>query len=176
MSAEELTTEKACLTLTLLLPPEKLDKNYRDRLLESLRERYANGKWCTKDYGYIKDVCGIRDIDGRKIVDACGAVEFRVRVDAVILLPRVGRRADCRVEIVLPYGILVSHDVLKILVSAERLRLKGYSFQKGFMEDSYVRQDAVLDENKIQINDTVSVVLVDLRFEKSQFMCLGDLF
>lgn len=192
---EKLTTEDACLSLVLLLPPDRLDKRYHDSLLEGLRERYANNKWCTRDYGYIKDVRGIRGIDGRKIVDAYGGVEFRVRVDAVVLLPRVGRRAECRVEIVLPYGIVVSHDVIKILVSAERLRCKGYAFQKGFVEDTYVRRHdhrhdrrdppelenttintSTRGEEKIQVNDIVSVVLVDLRFEKDQFMCLGDLF
>lgn len=171
LDKDRLRVQETCLLLPLVLPPEDLSTDYRDRLLSGLRSRYTDGRHCAQEYGYIQDIRGIRAIEGRRILDTYGGVAFTVRVDATTLRPQIGKHVDCRVDTVLPYGILVSHERLKILVSAERLRQKGYVFQKGFVDDAFVHRN----RGKIQKNEVLTVELVDLRFENDHFVCLGDL-
>lgn len=134
------------------LPPQFLDANLKDHLLRLLQEKYYG--CCLKNYGHILEVTQIQSF--KNIENTV----FQVKFEADCLNPKVGDKVEAVVSCLYPQGILiVVKDIQKAFIPISNL--KGYSYE-GHL-NRYLSMD-----RKIEVDDTITVEISCIRFEKSK--------
>ena len=143
-----------------------LDNNIKNHLLNKLKKT-MEGK-CTYDNGYIITVNKIITIGNNIIGGANSLAIFDITYEAKILKPKKGHVLTGKVFMVFPYGILI--DIcgkMNVLVPVEKM--EGYKYQ----EES---NSFTLLKHSIQNEVELSIEIIDTKYEKKQFSCIGKLY
>jgi len=142
-----------------------LDSDIKYHILNKLKKT-MEGK-CTFDNGYIISVNKLLEIGDNKIGCANSLVIFNVTYEADVLKPEKGHILSGKVCMVFQHGIFVDiYGKMKVLVPATSM--EQYEYQQG--ENIFTR-----GKNTIENGVDVSVDIVDTKYEKKQFSCIGKL-
>lgn len=101
---------------------------------------------CTKEYGYVTSISNIRR-KSNIISRTSGSCVFQVAYTATCIKPVEGETLSCQVVLSFPEGMLVTHEKMRIIVPRVQ-----YS-----------------------VGSTVDVILVSIRYESSEYQCVGAL-
>jgi len=158
-----------CITLRFCLAPEHFDAQYKTHLLRSIKERYENKSF--KEFGYILEIQGIRAILNEEIMSMVPNVFFMVRVDALLYRPKVGDHIEVKIDKIFHHGVFIMEDKVRILIPIALC--PRHEVQKDF--SSFYILDTQTQKT-FRKDDTLTVELVEVRFEKDGFSCIASIF
>jgi DNA-directed RNA polymerase subunit E'/Rpb7 len=142
-----------------------LDKNFKYHILVKLKKT-MEGR-CTFDNGYIITVNKIINVGSNTIGSANSLIIFDITYEANTLRPEKGVLLTGKVCMVFKHGIFV--DIcgkMKVLVPSNFI--KGYEYQQDSNSFTFLKS---IIKNDVE----VSVDIVDMKYDKKQFSCIGKL-
>lgn len=167
MSFESLTEIKT-IVIRHCLKPEFMDYQYKQHLIEFIRQQYEKKSF--KDYGYIMEILGIVRILRQEIMSIIPNNYFVLEVRVRSFYPKIGQSFFMKIDRIFPHGIFFMEDMIRILVPLSLN--EQIVIQKDF--SSWYVQDK--KSGKIyRKNDLFFLELMDVRFEKDGFSCIGKL-
>lgn len=101
---------------------------------------------CSKEYGYIQSISKVQT-KGNVISRTSGSCVFQVSYVASCLKPVEGETIPCTVLISFPEGMLVSHEKMRVIVP-------------------HVHRP---------VGTRVDVTLINIRYESSEYQCVGKI-
>lgn len=142
-----------------------LDKDIEHNILLKLKKT-MEGR-CTFDNGYIITVNKIINVGSNTIGSANSLIIFDITYEANTLRPEKGVVLSGKVCMVFKHGIFV--DIcgkMKVLVPSNFI--EGYEYQQD--SNSFTFLESII-KNDVE----VSVDIVDMKYDKKQFSCIGKL-
>ena len=114
---------------TISLMPEFLNHDLEEVIIEHLKNRFIGT--CTTNYGYIIDVTKLISYKSTIISPISGMPAIKVKFLIKNLKPTVGIRTDGIISTIKDNFILIlSHDKIKTLISATKLKISGFVYNK----------------------------------------------
>jgi DNA-directed RNA polymerase II subunit RPB7 len=142
-----------------------LDKDIKDHILVKLKKN-MEGR-CTFDNGYIITVNKIINVGSNTIGSANSLIIFDITYEANTLRPEKGVVLTGKVCMVFKHGIFVDiFGKMKVLVPSNFI--EGYEYQQD--SNSFTCLKSII-KNDVE----VSVDIVDMKYDKKQFSCIGKL-
>ena len=157
-----------CITIRFCLAPEHFDAKYKTHLLRSIRERYENKSF--KEFGYILEIIGIHKIMNEEIMSMVPNVFFMVMVDAKLYRPQLGDQLEVKIDKIFHHGIFIMEDKVRILIPIALCA--RHEVQKDFT--SFYLVDTKTQKS-FRKDDSLTVELVEVRFEKDGFSCIASI-
>jgi DNA-directed RNA polymerase subunit E'/Rpb7 len=143
-----------------------LDNNIKTHIFEKLKKTMEG--MCTFDNGYIISVTKLIKIGNNKIGCANSLIIFDVTYEAEVLRPKKGDVLSGKVCMVFQHGIFIDvYGKMKVLVPATIM--SEYTYQSS--DNSFVCGERDIIKNEI----CISVKIVDIKYDKKQFSCIGKL-
>lgn len=144
--------------------PMYMTSNIHEVILSKIKEKYINT--CSEKNGYVLDILKINHINISGINDCSSNLFFKVDCEIQMLLPTIGKKIDCDVDMVFQHGIFSGFKNLKVLIPINTLEKwvhdhSGNTFKKG--------------KKKIKLKDTIPVEITDIRYENCKYSCIGKL-
>lgn len=156
------------IIIRFCLSPQYLDKNYKSHLLRFIKEKYENKSF--KEYGYILEVVELKNILKEEIMSMIPNVFFMIDIVIRVYKPMVGDKLDVVIDKMFPHGIFMMEDKIRILIPINLC--PGFQIEKDF-SSFYL---AELSTKKIyRKGEHLKVELVEVRFEKDGFSCIGSI-
>lgn len=155
------------LTVKLELLPKFMDENYESHLLDAARKVYLNS--CTKENGYITSVKSLTKIVGSYISNVNSLPVFEVQLEIESVLPKIGDTFTSKVCMIFQHGLLVEVEpVQKILIPTPSLNAKGFEY-------SHDDKTFVSESESISNGAEISVEIVNVRYNRGNFSCIGKM-
>jgi DNA-directed RNA polymerase subunit E'/Rpb7 len=167
MELSELTQVKNII-VRFCLKPEYLDSHYKEHLFRFIQKQYE--KKCFQDHGYIYKVIGLSKILKEEIMSIVPNNYFILEVSVCFFYPKIGQQFSIKIDRIFAHGIFFWEDMIRILVPLSMC--SSCVIDKDF--SSYYVQHTTTQQI-FRKNDTVKIELVDVRFEKDGFSCIGKL-
>ena len=144
--------------------PMYMTSNIHEVILSKIKEKYINT--CSEKNGYVLDILKINHINISGINDCSSNLFFKVDCEIQMLLPTIGKKIDCDVDMIFQHGIFSGFKNLKVLIPINTLEHwvhdhSGNTFKKG--------------KKKINLKDTIPVEITDIRYENCKYSCIGKL-
>lgn len=147
------------IVLKSILEPRFLDKNYKQHILKNLRETHNNSAIST---GYIIEVRDILDII-HNFININNLLEIKLLCLVDLLKLQVNSVIkDCEIVMIHNNGIFVNKYKIKILIPNNKLN----SFE-------YQNNTCHYKDQLLTCGDIIDVIIVDIRFEKNEYTCIG---
>jgi DNA-directed RNA polymerase subunit E'/Rpb7 len=147
---------KTNVVLECVFPPHFLNKNWKNSLLDILRERYEN---TSHTLGYIKTVNKMKDVI-HNWIDSNHCINIKVFCDCDVIILKVGNVLKCQIQMIHNSGVFVNLSHIKILVPN--------------------KNNFTCEDNKLTIGDKlfvkddwIDVQITNIRYEKNKYSCLG---
>lgn len=151
--------DKVILRKRVILEPE----NFSDDITPLLIKKLKADKYCSEKHGYIIDIeniisftSAISRINGHNIVD--------VLFNALTIKPTIGKEFECIVNMIFPQGIFAEYMNIQIVIPASELTEFVYDNQTFFKSDKVIK-----------IGDKIKIRIVNTRYKKHKFSCIGSL-
>ena len=160
--------EVSKLKRKLYMHPEFLDENLSSHIKEKLKENYEGE--CSKRDGFICKILGIFSYRNNHIINN-PLIEFNISFKAMVLKPEPGKVLSVKVNMVFHHGIFAELNSLKILIPTSRL--KKYKF-KNVIESS--ESYFYYKKNEISVGSNIKAKIVEVRYERGKYSCIGDLY
>ena len=144
--------------------PKYMTSNIHQVILSKIKEKYINT--CSEKNGYVLDILKINHINISGINDCSSNLFFKVDCEIQMLLPTIGKKIDCNVDMIFQHGIFSGFKNLKVLIPINTLEHwvhdhSSNTFKKG--------------KKKINLKDTIPVEITDIRYENCKYSCIGKL-
>lgn len=162
------------MSIRTWLEPSELDHQYSDRLLKKIRTEWE-GK-CDERYGMIVRVVKIDRVVRQCVMEIIPGVTFMLDVIIDTYLPQIGDTMQVCVDKILSHGVF-AHPFPKIRVFIPMVYHSQYKYLKDFT-NSYLEKSAEDHTNlpkRIHINDALTIILREIRFEKDAYSCLASI-
>lgn len=156
--------KKVIIEKNIEIEPKYLDKN----ILTNITSQFNYKNECTLKHGYINPK-KIISIDSNIVTKTNNKVSFRVRFLAETFKPEKGMELTCNVNTIIPSGIFLDYEQVKIMVPLKNIKSNGYVYNKGIFTNE---KD---ESNAINIGDKIKVIITELRFEKKKFICIASM-
>lgn len=147
------------VVLSTVLKPAYLTTNYKKDLLLDYKKKYESTG--TK-LGYIVTVSSIKDIISSNISNNTEIVVESL-CDCVIFKPNIGLTVTCTIDMIHINGIFVSKYKIKILIPSS-------TNEYEYRHDSFV-----VDGEEYKIGDKIDIEIVNIRYDKFIYSCIGKL-
>lgn len=134
--------ETCVLQDEIIIQPSQMGR-VKETISQSVQARVAT---CSLEHGYIQSVGTIR-VRNNMISRVTGNCIVSVSYNAICVKPVEGEVLTCTVVLVLPEGILVVHDKIRIIVPAVQRR----------------------------VGELVQVRILCVRYEQHEYQCVGQL-
>lgn len=133
------------ITREIPIHPSKLS----DRLYEHIHQEVINNvRNCNEEYGYIIEIIQILNIKDNCIRPSDSYIIFNVEYEAKVFKPIVGNVLNGFIIIKFDYGSFVEiNNILKVFV-------------KG--------------DNNLNIGDNVDITVLQVKYEQSKYICIGE--
>jgi len=151
------------------LEPDKLDKNYKEKLTEIVRKNFENT--CLKNKGYIRKVVGIKEIVNEEIMKMIPNVYFSVIALVQCYIPKIGDFLDIHVDFVFNHGIFGGFEKIKVLIPIQSC--EEWTLQQDFSALYLVHKTD--SQKNIKKGQILRVEIKNIRFEKDNFSCLAKI-
>lgn len=137
------------IEVDLTIPFHEIKENLDFIIKKELQKQYENKAF--EDFGIIKKVKKINKLLFQKITFT-GQLFFIYEIEVENFIPKKDDIIEIRIKKILPCGIFLEEEHLKVLVS----------------------MDTMID-SQLKINDMIQIRLKDIRYEKDAFHSLGEL-
>lgn len=161
-------SKKVCIPLYVLLKPEFLNYQYRDNIFNSIKHKYE--KKCLNNYGFIYEILSIRRIKSDEIGSIIPTSNLTVMTELICFLPKVNMKFDINIGIILNHGIFCYMDKLRILIPMSYL--EDWELQKEFTVQKLIHR---IEKRILKKDDIIKIKLIEVRFEKDGYSCIGVL-
>lgn len=146
------------------LPYKYLNRNIKSHLWNQLKKTKVGN--CSSKKGYIIDIEQKINILSNYISSASPSVTFKVKYTAIHILPKVGTEMIGKVCMILQHGVFILiEDKLKILIPFNKLSDFKYDNELSVFSN---------DDTTIGIEDTVKVLIQNIKYENKAFRCIGE--
>lgn len=153
----------------ITLEPEYLDCNFKRHVWDKIVKVCLNT--VNKDTGHIVGIRKIMKIMDNKISNVNSEIIFTVKFKADVLKPEAGKIFEGVVHIIFGSGIFVSiQDKFQVLIPEYKLRDK---YTLNIVDKIFENKEDPSDN--IECKQIRSVKIIDLRFTKQNFQCVGEL-
>jgi len=156
------------IPVEISLKPDMLDHDYKNHMMKVLKTKYE--KSCIADWGYIIEILAIRKILTDEIGSIIPTAKLLLETDMTVFLPTVGMEFNMCIDLIFTHGIFAQRDKIRILIPITSM--EGWTIVKDFTSHRLVNTK---EHQTLKINDNVQVRLVDVRFEKNGYSCIGEL-
>jgi len=148
------------------LKPDKLTSNYKQNILEEYIS--LNKNKCSESEGYITSIDSIVSIDDNMISNGSSYISFTVNFDMMFFKPKVNTEYSSKVCMIFVNGIFVNiEDKFKVLIPND------------VIEHKYDRDNNIYKNETtghiINLNDTIKILLTDLKYVNKNFIGIGNL-
>lgn len=159
---------KTKIKISILLTPDKMDGRWKVHLREAV-DKLLLGK-CTVEHGFIVKIIRIRHIIDQIVTRIDGNIRFHLMVDVHIIRPRIGDEMDATIDMIFSHGIFCYHRMLRMILPISKCH--PYVLRQDF-SNLYLFHP--ITHHIIRINDTIRVVISDVRFENNLYSCVVHL-
>lgn len=143
---------------TIQFIPNPMD-NSETYWLSLFREKYNST--CNKKYGYILDILKINKVLNSTISIYNGNLILTCEIQIVNLLPEIHKSIEGIIQKIYKEGIfLLCKNCMKIFIPIENLKPP---------------KDIKVNDFKPKINEKIIVEIVDIRFSKGKYDCIGKI-
>lgn len=157
----ERTTKKD----VVYLKPEKLTSNYKQNILEEYIS--LNKNKCSESEGYISSIDSIVSIEDNMISNGSSYISFTVNFDMMFFKPKVNTEYSSKVCMIFVNGIFVNiEDKFKVLIPNDVI---DYKYDR---ENNIYKNETT--GHIINLNDTIKVLLTDLKYVNKNFIGIGN--
>jgi len=150
------------------LEPRCMNAVYRRHLYKKICQTLLHK--CDKTYGYILEIDENFEIVSNTFSAAGQGVFFDVKLTAKTLKPEIGDAYVGKVCMVMPQGVFVLVEQMKIMVPKDRMA--GFEHQKG--EACFAKGKGTV-RKVIQLGSRIRVTIDLIKYEKQTFGCIGSL-
>ena len=145
--------------------PKFMISDIRNIILTKIKNKYT--KSCSEKNGYILEIMKLNEILFSGINDCNSNLFFKVDCQTKMLLPKIGKKINCKIDMIFQHGIFSGFKNLKVLVPISNLDkwnfdISSNSFQKG--------------SQLLKVNDFIQVEITEIRYENCKYSCIGKLF
>lgn len=157
------------IPVEIFLSPDKMGGDYKNNIMKVLRDKYE--KNCIADWGYILKINKLVRMISDEIGNITPAVKMLIEVNMTVIMPEVGMDFTMGIDIIFTHGIFIHRDKVRILMPIASM--EGWTVIKDFTSQKLVhtKTNAVL-----KTNDKIHIRLVNVRFEKDGYSCIGEFF
>lgn len=155
--------------IEISLLPNKMDKNYYEHIMEVIREKYQQK--CIVNYGYIISINKIHRILSDDIGTIIPSAQILVEICCKVFLPKINMKFNACIDIIFTHGIFIHRDKIRILIPMINIENK-WKIKKDFSSCFLVHKET---NNTLKKGDIINICLVDVRFEKDGYSCIGEL-
>jgi hypothetical protein len=146
------------LELSSILQPKHLNKEYKTNLLINYKNDYENN---SNDCGFIVKINNIENVI-TSFLNNSNEIIIKSKCDCIVFKPIVGMELDCKIDLIHINGLFLNKYGIKIMVPSSG--------------DYIYKQDhIVLNNVKYKVNDNISISIVNVRFYKNIYSCIGKL-
>jgi len=158
--------ERTLINSEIYLLPDEICQNYKDILLEKVKKKFEGHAF--DNHGIIYKVHKINNILKNSISEVGTFILFLLEIEIERYLPQHDNELELKIKKICSYGIFFLEDKIRILIPSSCVN--SYSLER---EENYFYLKK--DEKIIKENDTITLKLTEIRFEKDGFSCLGTL-
>jgi len=156
------------LDMDVILQPKDLDQNYKQHILNVVKEK--NEGSCISEIGYVIKVVRLRKIISDYISSIIPVANFLVEMELFVFYPSVGMKLEVNIDIIFSHGIFINKDKIRILVPINTM--EGWEMVKDFSSQRMVHAST---QKVLKKGDLIFIELMECRFEKDGFSCIGKL-
>ena len=150
---------KTNIVLDCILEYDLLDKNYKKNILNNLQKIHNNTSISS---GYIVEVNQILDIIYNEInINNNLVLKVLCLVD-LLKIEHDKEINNCKVVMIHNNGIFVNRFKIKILIPNNE--------ENTF---TYINNTCKYKNKIINLGDLIDIIIVDIRFEKNEYTCIG---
>lgn len=153
------------LILSTFIEAEKMNNKIKETLFQSIQKKYENT--CSENNGYIINIVKLNNIIDSKLSEDV-QLHFTCNCNVNILKPSVKDQIKFKVTMMFIHGIFCQLNNLKVLIPHDQL--KKFTFDSK--NKIYISEDK---KTEIKINDEIIVEIIDIRYKKKNFNCIGKI-
>jgi DNA-directed RNA polymerase subunit E'/Rpb7 len=146
------------LLLSSILHPQYLHNKYKDNLLQVYKEDYENK---SNTYGYVISVHNISKILSSNINNN-NEIIVESYCNCDVFKPVIGMEVECIISLIHVNGIFMGKHGVKMIVSSS----DDYEYSENKFR---------CDDKDYVVGDSISVTIVDVRYDKFSYSCVGKL-
>ena len=152
--------EEKILEIRIVIKPEDFNKNLQNLITDVIKK-----KACSEEYGYIIEINKIiswKDMLSRNN----GSNIVVIKLEAQTFLPKIGLVVNGIINMIFPQCIFAEYLDIKFVIPANNIELKDFIYENQMFKNN---------DHIIQIGDIIKIEIVNIRYTKKQFSCIGKL-
>lgn len=144
--------------------PKFMISDINNIILTKTKDKYT--KTCSEKNGYILEIMRLNKILFSGINDCNSNLFFKIECQTKMLLPKIGKKINCKIDMIFQHGIFSGFKNLKVLVPISNLDkwnfdVSNNSFKKGTQQ--------------LKVNNLINVEITEIRYENCKYSCIGKL-
>lgn len=144
--------------------PKFMISDINNIILTKTKDKYT--KTCSEKNGYILEIMKLNKILFSGINDCNSNLFFKIECQTKMLLPKIGKKINCKIDMIFQHGIFSGFKNLKVLVPISNLDkwnfdVSNNSFKKGTQQ--------------LKVNNLINVEITEIRYENCKYSCIGKL-
>lgn len=144
--------------------PKFMISDINNIILTKTKDKYT--KTCSEKNGYILEIMKLNKILFSGINDCNSNLFFKIECQTKMLLPKIGKEINCKIDMVFQHGIFSGFKNLKVLIPISNL--DKWSFD--------VSNNSFKKESKhLKVDDLIKVEITEIRYENCKYSCIGKL-
>ena len=153
------------INLSIKIKAECMNNNINKYILESIKNKYEGT--CSKEKGYFIKVNKVNKII-ETFLNEDVELYFTCNCNVDVLKPTKDKELDLKVTMIFVHGIFCQLNNLKLLIPQDELT--NYIFDG--QEKKYIHKNS---KREIKNNDTIKTKIIDIRYKKKNFNCIGQI-
>ena len=146
------------LVLNVIFDPQYLTDGYKKVLLDVYKKKFE--KKCTND-GYIVNINRIHKINSTLLTNN-NQIDMISVCECDIIKPEIDMEVECVIDMIHVNGIFVNMCGIKMLIPNSD-------------EYEYYNEYFVYKNNKYIIGDNIKVKIINVRYDRYMYTCIGNL-
>ena len=144
--------------------PKYMTNDINNVILSKIKDKYT--KTCSEKYGYILEIIKLNQILLSGINDCNNNLFFQVECETKMLLPKIGKKINCKIDMIFQHGIFSGFQNLKVLIPITNLDNWIFDISNNFFKKG---------SQKMKINDLIQVEITEIRYENCKYSCIGKI-
>ena len=153
----------------ITLHPNELHTNISEIIEQKIRNKYIV---CNKEYGCVNNIIKIHKNYTTEVERNSGLIKLYIKFLVQRILPTVGKKLKCIVHMIFNHGIFAQIEQnIKILIPTSELHNATFISH----DKEYGGSVFATPSGKIKVNDTIEIIITDVKYSKNRYNCIGNL-
>ena len=144
--------------------PKFMIQDINNIILTKIKDKYT--KTCSEKNGYILEIIKLNKILFSGINDCNYNLFFKVNCQTKMLLPKIGKRINCKIDMIFQHGIFSGFKNLKVLVPISNLDKWNFDVSSNSFKK---------ESQQLKVNDLINLEITEIRYENCKYSCIGIL-